>query len=81
MVKIVFENEELRMKNEEFPSYSDINYVDQVSCKEIIHYFPSGTSSHSAANSSFFIPHSSFKLLLLSSELINHEKTCLVSLN
>ena len=40
------------MKNEEFPSYSDINYVDQVSCKEIIHYFPSGTSSHSAANSS-----------------------------
>lgn len=58
MGKIVFENEELRMKNEEFPSYSDINYVDQVSCKEIIHYFPSGTSSHSAANSSFFIPHS-----------------------
>ena len=50
------------MKNEEFPSYSDINYVDQVSCKEIIHYFPSGTSSHSAANSSFFIPCSSFLL-------------------
>ena len=42
MGKIVFENEELRMKNEEFPSYSDINYVDQVSCKEIIHYFPRG---------------------------------------
>ena len=60
MGKIVFENEELRMKNEEFPSYSDINYVDQVSCKEIIHCFPSGTSSHSAANSSFFIPNSSF---------------------
>ena len=48
------------MKNEEFPSYSDINYVDQVSCKEIIHYFPSGTSSHSAANSSFFFFSSSF---------------------
>ena len=53
------------MKNEEFPSYSDINYVDQVSCKEIIHYFPSGTSSHSAANSSFFIPHSSLKKVVL----------------
>ena len=65
MGKIVFENEELRMKNEEFPSYSDINYVDQVSCKEIIHYFPSGTSSHSAANSSFFIPHSSLKKVVL----------------
>ena len=65
MGKIVFENEELRMKNEEFPSYSDINYVDQVSCKEIIHYFPSGTSSHSAANSSFFIPHSSLKKVAL----------------
>ena len=65
MGKIVFENEELRMKNEEFPSYSDINYVDQVSCKEIIHYFPSGTSSHSAANSSFFILHSSLKKVVL----------------
>ena len=65
MGKIVFENEELRMKNEEFPSYSDINYVDQVSCKEIIHYFPSGTSSHSAANSAFFIPHSSLKKVVL----------------
>ena len=65
MGKIVFENEELRMKNEEFPSYSDINYVDQVSCKEIFHYFPSGTSSHSAANSSFFIPHSSLKKVVL----------------
>ena len=65
MGKIVFENEELRIKNEEFPSYSDINYVDQVSCKEIIHYFPSGTSSHSAANSSFFIPHSSLKKVVL----------------
>ena len=65
MGKIVFENEELRMKNEEFPSYSDINYVDQVSCKEIIHYFPSGTSSHSAANSSFFIPQSSLKKVVL----------------
>ena len=65
MGKIVFENEELRMKNEEFPSYSDINYVDQVSCKEIFHYFPSGTSSHSAANSSFFIHHSSLKKVVL----------------
>ena len=65
MGKIVFENEELRMKNEEFPSYSDINYVDQVSCKEIIHYFPSGTSSHSAANSAFVIPQSSLKKVVL----------------
>ena len=72
MGKIVFENEELRMKNEEFPSYSDINYVDQVSCKEIIHYFPSGTSSHSAANSSFFIFSSSFLASFMRHNIKHH---------
>lgn len=42
MGKIVFgevENEELRVE-----SYEDINYVDKVSCKEIISYLPDGTS-------------------------------------
>ena len=40
--------------------YEGVNYVDRVSCKEIIHYLPDGTSTRSAAHSSFFIPHSSF---------------------
>ncbi|WP_302029915.1 carbamoyl-phosphate synthase domain-containing protein, partial [Bacteroides finegoldii] len=42
MGKIVFEeveNGELRIE-----SYEDINYVDRVSCKEIISYLPDGTS-------------------------------------
>ena len=42
MGKIVFEeveNGELRVE-----SYEDINYVDRVSCKEIISYLPDGTS-------------------------------------
>lgn len=64
MGRIVFENEELRTKNEEFSTdggvnYEEINYVDRVSCKDIIHYYPDGTSHHSAADSSFFISHSS----------------------
>ncbi len=67
MGKIIFddENEELIMNNEEFPSYGDINYVDQVSCKEIIHYFPDGTSSRSTVNSPFNLPHSSLKKVVL----------------
>mgnify|MGYP000802551321 CR=1 FL=1 len=64
MGRIVF-NEELRTKNEELPAlsavYEGVNYVDKVSCKEIIHYFPDGNATRSAANSSFFIPHSSLK--------------------
>ncbi len=67
-------NEELRMKNEEsgrkdeeLPAavYEGVNYVDRVSCKEIIHYLPDGTSTRSAAHSSFLIPHSSFKKVVL----------------
>ncbi|MEY8687423.1 glutamine-hydrolyzing carbamoyl-phosphate synthase small subunit [Bacteroides sp. AN502(2024)] len=67
MGKIVFdpENEEVSMDKDEFPSYSDINYVDRVSCKEIIHYFPDGTSRCSTADSSFSIPHSSLQKVVL----------------
>ena len=68
MGRIVF-NEELRTKNEELPAlsavYEGVNYVDKVSCKEIIHYFPDGNATRSAANSSFFIPHSSLKKVVL----------------
>ncbi|MDR0892830.1 MAG: glutamine-hydrolyzing carbamoyl-phosphate synthase small subunit [Mediterranea sp.] len=70
MGKIVFDDEvqgseALSAKDEEFPSYEDINYVDIVSCKEIIHYFPDGTSQRAAADSSFSIPHSSLKTVIL----------------
>ena len=64
MGRIVF-NEELRMKNEEFPKYGDINYVDKVSCKEIIVYTPDGKAETYPADSSFLIPHSSFKKVVL----------------
>ena len=64
MGKIIF-NEELRMNNEEFPAYGEINYVDKVSCKDIIVYQPDGTSESFPADSSFLIPHSSFKKVVL----------------
>ena len=74
MGKIVF-NEESRTKNEEFPSYGEINYVDRVSCKEIIVYagdksktFPVDTPKdelNEQLNSSFFIPNSSLKKVIL----------------
>ena len=75
MGRIVFDNEELRMKNEEFPSYGDINYVDRVSCKDIIVYAGDKSKKFSVntlkeelnvqLNSSFFIPHSSLKKVVL----------------
>ena len=60
-------NEELEMKNEEFATalgehedYGGINWVEQVSCKEVITYRPDPTA---VANSSFFTLHSSFLTL------------------
>ena len=64
MGRIVFE-EEVQMKKEEFPKYGDINYVDKVSCKEIIVYTPDGETKAYPADSSFSIPHSSFKKVVL----------------
>ena len=64
MGRIVFE-EEVQMKKEEFPKYGDINYVDKVSCKEIIVYTPDGETKAYPADSSFLIPHSSFKKVVL----------------
>ena len=64
MGRIVFE-EEVQMKKEEFPKYGDINYVDKVSCKEIIVYTPDGETKAYPADSSFVIPHSSFKKVVL----------------
>ena len=68
-------NEESRTKNEELPSYGEINYVDRVSCKEIIVYagdksktFPVDTPKNELneqLNSSFFIPNSSLKKVVL----------------
>ena len=75
MGRIVFENEESGMKEEEFPSYGEINYVDRVSCKDIIVYagdesrtFPVGTPKeelNARLDSSFLIPHSSLKKVVL----------------
>ena len=64
MGRIVFE-EEVQMKKEEFPKYGDINYVDKVSCKEIIVYTPDGETKAYPADSFFVIPHSSFKKVVL----------------
>ncbi len=62
-------SEELRVKNEEFATalgehedYGSINWVEQVSCKEVITYKPDPTA---VANSSFFTLHSSFPRVVL----------------
>ena len=64
MGKIIF-NEELRRENEEFPKYGDINYIDKVSCKEVIVYTPDGEAATYPADASFSIPESSFKKVVL----------------
>ena len=60
-------NEESGKVDEELATavYEGVNYVDRVSYKEIIHYLPDGTSTRSSAHSSFFIPHSSLKKVVL----------------
>ena len=75
MGRIVFENEESSTEEEEFPSYGEINYVDRVSCKDIIVYagdesrtFPVGTPKeelNARLDSSFPVPHSSLKKVVL----------------
>ena len=71
MGRIVFDNEELGMKNEKFPSYGDINYVDRVSCKDIIVYAGDKSEKFSVntpkeeLNSSFSILNSSLKRVVL----------------
>lgn len=65
--KIVFDdlidNGQLTMEN-----YDAINYVDRVSCKEIIRYSPDGTSQHfpvDGLNSQLPTLHSSYKKVVL----------------
>ena len=71
MGRIVFDNEESGMKNEEFPSYGDINYVDRVSCKDVIVYAGDKSEKFSVntpkeeLNSSFSILNSSLKKVVL----------------
>jgi len=55
-------NEELRVKNEELSDYGSINWVEKVSCKEVITYKPDPTA---VANSSLFTLHSSLKRVVL----------------
>ena len=55
-------SEELRVKSEELFDYSSINWVEKVSCKEVITYKPDSTA---AANSSLFTLHSSLKRVVL----------------
>ena len=64
MGRIVF-NEESKVKSEEFPMYGEVNYVDKVSCKEIIVYQPDGTAANYPADSSFSVPQSSLKKVVL----------------
>ncbi len=65
-------NEELRIKSEEsaialdeHEEYGSINWVEKVSCKDIITYKPDNTVSTAAANSSFDTLHSSFPKVVL----------------
>ena len=62
-------SEELRVKSEEFATalpesedYGSVNWVEQVSCKEVITYRPDTTA---VANSSLFTLHSSLKKVVL----------------
>jgi carbamoyl-phosphate synthase small subunit len=55
-------NEELRVKSEELSDYGSINWVEKVSCKEVITYKPDPTA---VANSSLFTLHSSLKRVVL----------------
>ena len=55
-------SEELRVKSEELSDYGSINWVEKVSCKEVITYKPDSTA---AANSSLFTLHSSLKRVVL----------------
>ncbi len=64
MGRIVF-NEESKVKSEEFPMYGEVNYVDKVSCKGIIVYQPDGTAANYPADSSFSVPQSSLKKVVL----------------
>ena len=53
---------ERRVKSEELFDYGSINWVERVSCKEVITYKPDSTA---AANSSLFTLHSSLKRVVL----------------
>lgn len=65
MGKIVFDDEEPETMKEGFPTYEGINYVDQVSCKEVLHYCPNGTVTKHPIDSSFSIPQSSLEKVVL----------------
>ena len=45
--------------------YGSVNWVEQVSCKEVIAYRPDGSITTADTNSSFFTLHSSFKRVVL----------------
>ena len=55
-------SEELKVKSEESSDYASVNWVEKVSCKEVITYKPDSTA---AANSSLFTLHSSLKRVVL----------------
>ena len=61
---IISENSEYS-EYSECSDYGSINWVEKVSCKDIITYKPDKTISTAAANSSFFTLHSSFPRVVL----------------
>ena len=76
--RIEYDNEELRMRNEEIQAYGSINFVDRVSCKQVMVYagdeyrvFPTDmpkeqlSQSIASLNSSSLIPHSSLRKVCL----------------
>ena len=76
------ENGELKMEN-----YEHVNYVDRVSCKEIICYLPDGTSQtcslSEASNSRFSILNSQFlkRVVLLDCGVKHNIIRCLLRRN
>ncbi len=58
-------NEEFSNALEEHEEYGSINWVEQVSCKEVIIYKPDIINSMAAANPSLFTLHSSFPRVVL----------------
>lgn len=66
MGRIVFDDEEAaETEGKESIIYDEVNYVDRVSCKEVIHYLPDGTATTHAVDGVCFPATASLKRVVL----------------